>query len=600
MPNIPNPEELYFNNIWKLKGNPFRNISAEDISENDILNIFVFNDDLYLDVFDIKNSVIRGEKGTGKTMLLKAIYSFYNYKLLIDFNKSNRISCIPIFINLSLYNQINDDNELYRRIILAIIEEMINFHKIIDKIQFNESWFDKFVKWIKDFFIDNPEIQEEYENLSAESVKEIFSKKNVLSAQLSTEIASISAQIEEYYQRELVKDKFIGVSNIKKIFDRYLSDYADNILILFDEVSSLDKAFFQGNNEDNSTYIKLINQLRTTSNIYYKMAIYPHHYSDQLEESRYGNSINLQLDVYNPDQLPFNRKLIKRTIESYIKSYSISGNSYDNISSYIEVSSIDDNNYEGSEMGNDSNNCGDAIEQIIFGSRGTYRRIIQICSTSFTLAAKKHLESSELKVTKEIVLEALSDYGKNLYNKFNPNEQQEISNIAKICRKRTRSRFTYPYGTNYLSKFLQKGVQDNIIYLMQAGLGRSASVFEFDYAYCVNSNLTTHLLKHVERAANSRSLTNGNFLTKTAKIDIDALNDADKYFGRINHINEKRGFGFITCNENIQGIENNSIFFHTTEFLHGNLLKKYNRKEVEFTLIEGKKGLEASNVKIVQ
>lgn len=596
MNNIPNVEELYFKKIWKLRQNPFKSMSAEDISNEDILDVFIFNDDLYSDVFDINNSIVRGQKGTGKTMLLRAIYNLYSYKAVVDISEGKKVSCIPVFINVSLFNQIQDQNEIYRRIILKIIEELINFNSYLNDIKFNENWFDKFSNWIKKLFKDNKELQDEYASLSSRVIKEIFTEKGYLNSDISANISRITLEMENQYNNEITHDKFIGVENIKKIYNKFLSSFTDNILIIFDEISSLDAQFFERKEGNESLYIKLINQLRTTQNIYYKIAIYPFHYSDQLEESRYGNSINLDLNVYNPDHMPFNRRLIKKTIESYVKTYRLDETLYNNLSSYIELSKISDNSYVGAEEGNDLNTCGDAIEQIVFGSRGIFRRIMSICSDAFKMVAQQYEQGIELVITKQIIVDVLSNYGKELYSKFTPIEQQELSTIAKVCRKRTRSRFSYPYGTNYLRKFLEKGIQDNIIYLLEEGRGRAPSIFEFDYAFCIYAQLPTHLLRHIERTANSRSLTNGNFLIKRAKIDGEELVNTDKYYGRIEKVIESRGFGFIECSE----LSSEKIFFHRTQISDKNFKASLEKKEVEFKIRDGRKGKEAYEVNLLK
>ncbi|MBN2828604.1 MAG: cold shock domain-containing protein [Tissierellales bacterium] len=598
--DIKDFEEMYFNKKWRLKGNPFKNISAEDIKDEDIMDVFIFNEELFLDVFNVNNSIIRGEKGTGKTMLLKAIYNFYNYKAVVDIKQEKIVKCLPIYVNLAHYSQIEDKNELYRRIILKVIEEFYLANRKIQDIKFNENWFAKLTNWIKEIFSEE-DLEKNFQMMSAEEVKEVFGNKAISEYSMGQKLLNASVRLEEEYTTEIKKDKYVGVTNIQEIFNKYLREVCENVLLIFDEVSSLDKSFFRGDCDSESMYIKFLNQLRTTPNIYYKASIYPHHYSDILEETRYGKSINLNFNVYNEDHMSSNRKLVKKTIMSYVNTYKMDEESYNTIESFVDILKVSDDEYNGMFSGNDSENLGDSIEQIVFGSRGSYRRIMQICSEAFNYVAKNK-DAGDLFISKDVVLEVLSSTGKNMLEKFSPEDQQKISNIAKVCRKRTRYKFNYPYNSIEMSKFLNRGSQDNILYLEKEGRGRAAAIYEFDYSFCVYADLTTHLLRHVERGAKSRSFANGKLNTRTAKVTSDDINALDGIRGVIYKVVEKKGFGFIKTEVDLSadGMDNNRVFVHCSNF-EGNLTDQFVGCNVEFKIGENRDGRkQAENVKIIE
>ncbi len=598
--DIKDFEEMYFNKKWRLSANPFKNISAEDINDEDILEVFIFNEELYLDVFNVNNSIVRGEKGTGKTMLLKAIYNFYNYKAVVDIKQEKKIKCMPIYVNLAHFSQIDNKNELYRRLILKIIEEFFLAHRKIQDLNFNENWFVKLTSWIKEIFKDD-DLERNFQMMTAEEVKEVFGNKSISEFTMGQKLLSASMKLEENYTAEIKRDQYVGVTSIQEMFQKYLSEICDSVLIIFDEVSSLDKTFFKGDAESESMYIKFLNQLRTTPGIYYKVSIYPHHYSDVLEETRYGKSINLNFNVYNEDHMPSNRKLIKKTIMSYVNAYKMDKQSYEKLETFVDVLNVSDEEYNEMFTGNDSENLGDSIEQIVFGSRGSYRRIMQICSESFNLVAKESA-NGDLFVTKEIVLKVLSSMGRDMMEKFSPEEQQKISNIAKVCRKRTRYKFNYPYNSLEMGKLLNKGSQDNILYLEKEGKGRAAAAYEFDYSFCVYADLTTHLLRHVERGAKSRSFSNGKLNTRTAKVTADDINALDGVRGSIYFVNEDRGFGFINTSIDLSGdgIDSSKVFFHCSGF-EGEFTKELEGVSVDFKIGANREGRKmAEKVKVVE
>lgn len=591
--NIQNPEEIFFTDVWKFQENPFKAISAEEIPEDEILDLFIFNDELYYDVFNVNSSIIRGFKGTGKTMLLRAIYTLYTYRAYIDISNEQPIECIPVFINLSNFNHIQDPKKIYMKIIATICEEIIDYGMRLDKINVNAEWLGRFLGWVKNIFNDE---HGKYDDTSIQVIKTKISKKISVDEKYIGALKLAIVEFNASYNILKSKDEELGIGDIEKLFQKSFHGIANKILIVFDEVSSLQKNFFL---EDGMSYYKiLMNQLRTGKNIYYKIGIYPHHYSDCLEETRFGNSILLTLLIKEQEHIPAIRKLVKNTISSYVKN-ATDDPLYADISNYITIDGIADNQYIGSHSNDTDENAGDAIEQIIFGSRGIYRRIIQILSSAFIEAAKVYSSSDKTnppKITKEIILKVLNKQGEEFKNKFPPLDIEQISKIATVCRKRSTSRFSYKYATNELKKFLMKGDQDNVIYLLSSGTGRSASIFEFDYACSVFFSLPTHKYIKDQKVSRSRSLTNSTFITKTAELNKEFLHQ-DKYFGRISKI--VHTFGFIESDNDVtEGVDKKKIFFHRTVFKE-EFNKSLIGREVSFEIIEEKGRFAAGNVELV-
>jgi CspA family cold shock protein len=64
--------------------------------------------------------------------------------------------------------------------------------------------------------------------------------------------------------------------------------------------------------------------------------------------------------------------------------------------------------------------------------------------------------------------------------------------------------------------------------------------------------------------------------------------------GRVKWFSEKKGYGFITREEG------DDVFVHYSAIQRDGFKTLYEGDEVEFEITEGKKGLQASNVTIVE
>lgn len=72
---------------------------------------------------------------------------------------------------------------------------------------------------------------------------------------------------------------------------------------MFDEIGSINKLFFKNDENGDSYFEILMNQLRTISNIRTKLAVYPNTSSDILKETRYGDVVALECDAINHPEL---------------------------------------------------------------------------------------------------------------------------------------------------------------------------------------------------------------------------------------------------------------------------------------------------------
>lgn len=322
--------------------------------------------------------------------------------------------------------------------------------------------------------------------------------------------------MEEQKKKELERTPKFDITMIENFYNQYLPRFSKKIMLLMDEVSSFHPSFFK-EDEGDSLYEVLMNQLRTTRLFNHKVAVYPQTPSDCLQETRYGQTVNLIFDVFDEDAIPTNRKFIINVLETYLNEVKVADKPI-SLKEYFDVSNVFP--YVESSKGVENENVGDSIEQLMFGSYGYMRRLMLITEKSMIYAAKRIKQSKKNYpfVEKVDVLNALRDLGRQLYEKFSPDEQRYLKEMAKLCIKNTRFKFSFPGSSTFMKKFTERGEEDNIVLIREGGRGRTALVYEFHYAFCIYQQIPTHLLFHIEKEARSRSVTNGNWIGKSVRI----------------------------------------------------------------------------------
>src|SRR3546814_15758996 len=71
--------------------------------------------------------------GSGKTMFLRANYAYYLYGMVPSLIENSSELILPVFIRLSDFQHIKNSEEVYRNIIIKIVEELTSVYlKLID------------------------------------------------------------------------------------------------------------------------------------------------------------------------------------------------------------------------------------------------------------------------------------------------------------------------------------------------------------------------------------------------------------------------------------------------------------------------------------
>ena len=89
-----------------------------------ILDLFVDPTDGLTTPFEYENSIIKGRMGSGKTMYLRANHAFYLFSFVASLLNGDEL-ILPIYIRLSDFQMIKDSTTIYDKIIMKILETMI-------------------------------------------------------------------------------------------------------------------------------------------------------------------------------------------------------------------------------------------------------------------------------------------------------------------------------------------------------------------------------------------------------------------------------------------------------------------------------------------
>lgn len=517
------------------KSRPFKTRNADEYNLSDILSLFVNPIEGLRSPIDFENSIIKGRMGSGKTMFLRANYAYYLFNIIPRLIEKEEL-ILPVFIRLSDFQHIKEPSEIYRQLIIKIVEElstvylklqdlksMANIHYGMKNVH-TDIYFDQKIK----------STARQLLQLGSDEYVERISSEFGFGGDIKYSFFNLSAKYNETKVIELKKKQNPGINDIVSIYDLLLKDTNGKILLLIDEAGSLDRQFFK--NDDNDSFFEIfMNQLRTSSFIRTKIAVYPNSYSDILTETRYGDIVQLEEDINSKESYLKYRKKVDSIIFNYL-NFDFYGTNDDEM---IVPESLFDMNED---------KMGDTIEQLINGSGGNYRRLIHLLDQAMNEAFISNYGNNKVKV--EDAITALNNHCQSILSLFSAPEKEFIHSIARVCKNRGTYRFKFPNNGQVLFKYLSKSQEYNILNILEAGSGRKGTTYSFDYSYCIHQDLTTHLLDGTEKIDKDRSYLSGNWVTRNVTIDEELIRQAEmpgKIAGKFDFINE--GSGFITDEE---------------------------------------------------
>lgn len=508
---------------------PFKIRNADEFADQNILELFVDPTIGVSGPFDYGNEIIKGQMGTGKTMYLRANYIYYLSILVPQMIEQDEL-ILPIYIKLSDYQNIKEADNIYSKILLKIIQELLN---ICEKIQ-SAGELVKLHKGIQDNIYGMW--------FSKGTRKNIIDKLNKLSAdeyveQVTTELKgqgtignNFAKACGEYGKREFVELRQRGkpqIEDVSMAYESLLRPIGAKLLILFDEVGSINKCFFE-ENEGDSYFETLMNQLRTLDFVRTKIAIYPHTFADVLTETRYGDVVTLEDDIYS---LSGYENFLFKTV-SIIEKY-LSASAGTEISTE-EIFDISQENMQ-------------TLEQIIYASGGNMRRLVQLVDSTLNECYKRC--NGQEKANVNDVFASIYSQANQMQSLYSGDDLEFLQCLAKTCKKRSAYRFRFPNKSPALIKYTNKSAEFNVITVKEIGSGRKGTIYWFDYAYCVFSDIPTHYQFNSEKIARSRSKEEGDWITTITKLSDELLIQANipgKIEGKIGYLNPERMAGFIS------------------------------------------------------
>ena len=546
-------EDIYFSR-------PFATRNADEYDLENILDLFVDPTDGLVGPFDYSNSIIKGKMGSGKTMYLRANYAYYLYTLVPSLLDRSDI-ILPVYIKLSDFQNIHNPEQIYYAIIIKIIEEIVSVMehlKSADELaRLHNGAHSIGSLWTTDSIL--AEILTKLKSYTCEEYVKTVSNSLSVSGNVASQYVKLC---KDYSNNEVVQMKEKGNPSFDDIVDackKIILPFNGKVLLLFDEVGSIDKKFFKGTKTSDSYFETLMNQLRTLSYIRTKLAVYPNSQSDILRETRYGDVVSLEEDI---------TLNVKKYTSFLSKTVSI-------IEKYIEKSIGRKCNAEFLFDISVDNQL--LLEHLINASDGNMRRLVHLLDSTLNVAFKRNRGND--KVTLEDVINTLKLQGESLESQYNEKNRNFLNNMVTVCKNRNSYKFTFPNKSNVIEKFVSLSNEYNVINVVDNGSRRQGTVYAFDYAYCVYKDIPTHCIKNSNKIDKVRSIKTGEPIRRISRLDDDLIfqsNLPGKITGEVIFIGTKT-MGFI------KGSDNEQYFFDKNDVIKSDKSKKiYVGCEVRF------------------
>lgn len=560
---------------------PFITRNADEYDLENVLDLFVDPTDGLSGPFDFSNNIIKGKMGSGKTMYLRANYAYYLYTLvpcLLD----NLEIVLPAYIKLSDFQHLHEPEEIYQSILIKIIEEIvsaINHLRSADELaRLHKGACSINGLWTTDKVL--LDILTKLRTYDCQEYVRTVSKGLAVKGTLAAKFANVC---HDYSKNEIVQIKEKGTPSFDDVVhacENLILPFNGKLLLLFDEVGSIDKRFFNKTKNNDSLFETLMNQLRTLPYIRTKLAIYPKTQSDILRETRYGDVVSLEENI-NLDAEKYTAFISKTTslIEKYVEKSS---------GMKIDTEHLFDISVDNQAI----------LEQLINASDGNMRRLVHLLDLAMNESFKRH--SGKEKVSLEDANTALKKQGESLASNISEKNKALLDNIINVCKTRNTFKFTFPNRSNTIDKFTSNSNEYNVIYVLESGTGRKSTLYAFDYAFCVYKDIPTHYIKNTNKIDKTRSFKTGNIISKTTKLDDDLLlqsNIPGKILGKITYIgtSNTKESGFITGEDGIE------YYFSTSNIIKSDRKNNiYVNCEVRFNPVQMSKDLlVASNIELI-
>lgn len=508
---------------------PFQTRNADEFLDEHILELFVDPTHGVAGPFDYRNEIIKGKMGTGKTMYLRANYTYY-LSILVPQMMENTSMILPLYIKLSDFQNIRAPEKIYDNILIRLIHEILTTCERIQSanelVKLHEGirnnvigvWFNR---------ISQKPTIEKLNKLTAEEYTQQVRTELSTQGTIGNSFLHACGTYGQTDFIELKKKDHPQIDDFVSAYESLLRPINCKLLLLFDEVGSIHKSFFE-EREGASYFETLMNQLRTLDFVRTKIAIYPHTFADILTETRYGDVVALEDDIYTDVGY---ETFLTKTI-SFAEKYLTSA-----ASDTIEIEAVFDVSKDNMQL----------LEQIIYASDGNMRRLVQLFDSTLDECYKRCQATERANIADAIL--AIKNQAAQMERLYHGDDLLFLQSLTAVCKKRTAYRFKFPNKSPILLKYTNKSSEYNILKIKEVGVGRRGTTYWFDYAYCLYADIPTHYQFNSERIARSRSKDEGTWISTVTRVTDELIVQANlpgKIDGTITYLNAERTAGFIS------------------------------------------------------
>lgn len=517
--------ELSMESIFRSR--PFKVRNADEYDVSNILSLFVNPINGLATPFDYENSIVKGRMGSGKTMYLRANHAYYLSALVPSLIEKSDDLILPVFIRLNDFQHIREPSEIYRAIIVKVIEELTSIYLHLEDMK-KLAEIQSGLKQIPDDMLGTHKLSaslKQLAQLGSDEYIERVSTELGLKGGVKPKFIELSAEWKKTNLTEFKKKPNPGIKDVEECYKNLLEGQEGKILLLIDEAGSLDKSFFK-ESEDTCFFEILMNQFRTASFIRTKIAVYPNSFSDMLTETRYGDAIILEDDIFNAQGYG---RFRTRTL--------------DMICNYLNPNLYENNDILAQEVFDVSSEeaTGDAIEQVIYASNGNMRRMMQLLDLTMDAAYSEN--NCGTLISKSHAVSALKDHANKSEAEYNPQDLEFLHSLVNVCKARGAFKFQFPNVPLY--KYTNRSQEYNLVNVLQLGAGRRPTTYLFDYSYAVAKDIPTHRMIDSEKIYHERSISKGRWLARSATISEELIAHAalpGKLEGTVDYMTGESGF----------------------------------------------------------
>ena len=512
-----------------FRSRPFKTRNADEFGISQVLSLFVSPKDGLSTPFDYENTIIKGRMGSGKTMYLRANHAYYLSELVPTLIDGEEQLVLPVLIRLNDFQHLSKPEEIYRAVIVKIIEELASIYLHLENMK-ELANIQQGLRHIPDNMLRANKFSQTMKQLSllgSEEYIERVSNEFGLKTGMKPKFFEASAEWKKANLSEIKSKPNPGIKDIEECYKNLLADQDGQILLLIDEAGSLDRKFFRNTADELCFFEVLMNQFRTASFIRTKIAVYPNSYSDMLTETRYGDAVLLEESVDSDEAYKGFRK---RTLEL--------------IENYINPEVHEDRKFKAEDifqLPEADIMYGDAIEQIMYASAGNMRRLIQLLDLVMMEAYRERDKAQRITILH--ALNALKKHAESTASALSEPDREFLETLISVCKARQTYKFQYPNVPLY--RYTNRSSEYNLVNVEELGTGRRPTTYSFDYAYCVLKDIPTHRMKDSEKICQERSNGIGRWMNRVASINQELIDHATlpgKKDGHFDYIKDESGF----------------------------------------------------------